>query len=330
MSSDSRGAVAFVRAHARWVGLVAGLVVAVLDVVGARSLGLGFELNGRGVTGWVWLYLAVSFGGLGFLVGWLFELRRRERMALAEVIRQTEELDRARLGLAQSEKLAALGQLAASISHEVRNPLAILRSTVQNMEEDRGSSEEMRRSCAFLRDEIDRLNHVTTSILALARPVAPRPSPVRAGELFDRVRLLAPLDVREKGLRLDARDRSEGAQLEADGDLLVQALLGLVTNAAQATPERGVVALEARRAGDDLVLSVLDSGPGIAAADRDRIFEPFYSTRRDGHGLGLAVVRQIAHAHGARVEVGDNEGGGARFSIVLPALPDLTVAPGRR
>ncbi len=69
----------------RWIGLAAGLLVAVLDVVGARALGLAFELNGRAVTGWVWLYLAVSFGGLGFLVGWLLELRRRERAASAEV-----------------------------------------------------------------------------------------------------------------------------------------------------------------------------------------------------------------------------------------------------
>src|SRR5262245_61902276 len=142
MSPASHGAARFAREHARWVGLVAGLVVAVLDVVGARTLGISLELNGRDITGWVWLYLAVSFGGLGFLVGWLLELRRRERDALAEVLRQSEALDRARLGLAQSEKLAALGQLAASISHEVRNPLAILRTTVQNMEEDPGSSEE--------------------------------------------------------------------------------------------------------------------------------------------------------------------------------------------
>jgi signal transduction histidine kinase len=303
----------------RWIGLVAGLVVAELDVLAARWLGLAFELNGRAVTGWVWLYLAVSFGGLGFLIGWLLELRRRERAASAQVLRQAEALERARLGLAQSEKLAALGQLAASISHEVRNPLAILRSTVQNLEEDAASSEEVRRSCAFLRDEIDRLGRVTGSILGLARPVAPRPRPVRAAELLDRVRLLAPLEVRAKALRLEVDDRSSGAEIEADADLLSQALLGLLANAAQAAPERGTVTLAARYSAGELALSVLDDGPGVPLADRERVFEPFYSTRPEGHGLGLAVVRQIARAHGARIEVGDREGGGARFSIVLPA-----------
>jgi signal transduction histidine kinase len=303
----------------RWIGLAAGLLVAVLDVVGARSLGLAFELNGRAVTGWVWLYLAVSFGGLGFLVGWLIELRRRERAASAEVLRQAEALDRARLSLAQSEKLAALGQLAASISHEVRNPLAILRSTVQNLEEDAGSTDDVRRSCVFLRDEIDRLGRVTGSILGLARPLAPRPGRVRPGDLFERVKLLQPLEVREKGLRLEVRDASGAAEIGADADLVSQALLGLVTNAAQAAPERGCITLEARSTGDEIALSVSDDGPGVPVADRERIFEPFYSTRRDGHGLGLAVVQQIARAHGARIEVAGNEAGGARFSIVFPA-----------
>jgi signal transduction histidine kinase len=115
------------------------------------------------------------------------------------------------------------------------------------------------------------------------------------------------------------RDQSGGAEVEVDADLLCQALLGLVTNAAQAAPEGAVVTLEARRAGDEVALSVLDTGPGVIEADRERIFEPFYSTRKDGHGLGLAVVRQIARAHGAAVWVGDNPGGGACFSILLPA-----------
>jgi two-component system, NtrC family, sensor histidine kinase HydH len=313
----------------RWIGLALGLLVAVLDVAGARSMGLAFDLNGRAVTGWVWLYLAVSFGGLGYLVGWLVELRRRERSALEELRRQTEALDRARLGLAQNEKLAALGQLAASISHEVRNPLAILRSTIQNMEEDPESSEEVRRSCVFLREEIDRLSRVTSSILGLARPLTPHPALVGAGELLERVKLLAPLQVREKGLRLEVRDQSEGASVEVDADLLTQALLGLVTNAAQAAPEGGAVTLEARRDGHDVALSVLDNGPGVPDSDRERIFEPFFSTREGGHGLGLAVVRQIARAHGAAVWVGSNPGGGACFSIVLPAR-DAAIATSSR
>jgi signal transduction histidine kinase len=197
--------------------------------------------------------------------------------------------------------------------------LAILRSTLQNLEEDAGNPEEVRRASVFLRDEIDRLARVTGSILGFARPLTPRPSSVRVAELLERVRALPPLEVREKNLRLELRDASDGARVDVDADLLSQALLGLVTNAAQAAPTQGVVTVEAVEERGAIVLAVLDDGPGVPAAERERVFEPFYSTRKEGHGLGLAIVRQIAGALGARVEVGDARGGGARFSIVLPA-----------
>ena len=122
------------------------------------------------------------------------------------MLRQTAALDRARLGLAQSEKLAALGQLAASISHEVRNPLAILRTTVQNLEEDPGSPDEVRRSCAFLRDEIDRLGRVTarsSGSRARWRLDPDRCGPASCSSAFG---CSQPLEVREKGLRFEVRD----------------------------------------------------------------------------------------------------------------------------
>ena len=172
------------------------------------------------------------------------------------------------------KRLATIGERVTAVAHEVRNPLAILRSTLQNLEEEAGSADDVRRSCAFLRDEIDRLGRVTGSILGLARPVVPRPGRVRAGELFDRVKLLSPLEVREKELRLEIRDASGGAEIDADGDLLGQALLGLVTNAAQAAPERGRVALEAHASRGEIALSVSDNGPGIPPADRERISRP--------------------------------------------------------
>ena len=110
----------------------------------------------------------------------------------------------------------------------------------------------------------------------------------------------------------------QGAGNRAALDQNGQALLGLVTNAAQAAPERGRVTVEAVREGTEVTLAVEDDGPGVPESERERIFEPFYSTRSDGHGLGLAVVRQIARAHGARLEVSSNGGAGARFSITLP------------
>lgn len=317
MSGDRRGLLDPLVRRARWIGLVAGFLLAALDTVAARSAGITFQMSGRDVTAVVWLYLTLSFGGLGFLVGYLLEVRRRERLALAALGRRTATLEGLRLRLAQSEKLAALGQLAAMIAHELRNPLAIIRSTVQNLEEDAGDPEEVRRSCGFVRQEIDRLGRVISSLLAFARPLEPRLRDVTVEDLLERVELLAPPELRAKEIRFEVRDRCNGATLRIDQDLISQALVGLLSNAAQATPRGGLVVLEAREQESGVVLAVRDSGPGVPPGERHRIFEPFFSTRDDGHGLGLAVARQIADAHGAGLSVGDDAAGGACFSLEL-------------
>jgi signal transduction histidine kinase len=317
--SSLRGLLSPLARHARWTGLVAGLVVAAFDLASARRLGVTFELSGRDATNEIGLFLAVSFGGLGLLIGYLVELRRREREALERVRTQSKRLDDLRRRLAQTEKLAVMGQLSAAIAHELRNPLAIMRSSLQNLEEEADDADEVRRVCGFVREEIDRINRVASSILGFARPLEPQLVGVGVDEVLRRVELLTPPEIHEKHIAFEVVDHTRGARIVADGDLLGQALLGLVDNAAKASPARGRVVLEAGREGDDVVLAVRDSGPGVPDAERGRIFEAFYSTRADGHGLGLAVAREIASVNGAALAVLDNEGGGACFTVTLPA-----------
>ena len=107
--------------------------------------------------------------------------------------------------------------------------------------------------------------------------------------------------------------------LAVDGDLVCQVLVGLLSNAAQASAPGGAVTVRAAAVGDGVELSVSDEGPGIAPELRDRVFEPFFTTRADGTGLGLAVARQIVEAHGGHIDVGERAGGGARFTLRLPA-----------
>jgi signal transduction histidine kinase len=106
--------------------------------------------------------------------------------------------------------------------------------------------------------------------------------------------------------------------ITADGDLVCQVLLGLLSNAGQAVPAGGSVTVAARAAADAVELAVSDDGPGIPADIRSRIFEPFFTTRPRGTGLGLAVVRQIVEAHGGSIDVGERAGGGACFTVRLP------------
>ena len=311
----------------RWLLAIGGLAISVLDTVAAIALDVELSLNGSDITFYIWIYLALSFGGLGFLLGVLLEQRQRARAAKSAIAQQMTRLGTLQARLSQAEKLATLGQLSATIAHEIRNPLAVIRSSVQNIAEVAG--DEARESCQFALTEIDRLNRVTSSMLDFARPLQPQCERVAVLEVFERVQLLATPLLADKQLQLIAStmDDEPGAHLEPkdaltadmDLDLVCQALIGLIANAAAVSQDGQSVTLEACRTDDDqLALSVVDRGPGVPEEARERLFEPFFTTGKRGNGLGLAVVRDIARAHQGDVAVFDREGGGARFTLTLP------------
>lgn len=298
-----------------WIGGLAGTAMATLDAFGAAAVGVHFEIGGADVTLAIWLYLVVSLGGLGWVVGLLVQMRRRERA-------QAAALAAAHGRLARNETLAALGQFASTVAHEVRNPLAIIRSTVQEARDDAGHDPAaVREGCALALDEIDRLDRVIDGVLDLARPLTVDARPVPVEGLLRQVGALGDRLLSDRGCSL--RTEAVADAVQADPDLVAQALLSLVANAAAVTPPGGLIRLTAARAGDRVTLAVLDQGPGVPAEQRGRIFEPFFTTRTEGTGLGLAVVRHIAKAHGGGVEVGDAPGGGARFDLSLPRAVEV-------
>jgi signal transduction histidine kinase len=290
-----------------------GIVVGAIDtVVLGQLLGVTFSSQGRDVTLVVFGYLAVSFSLLGWWVGSAVETRRRERAALA-ALEQTRER------VAQAERLALLGQLAAAISHEVRTPLAIVRSSVQNVAESLPESDlTSKKSCTFALEEIDRLTRVTSLLLGFARPIKVQRARVGVSTLFDRTELLARRLLDKKQLSLERSAGAAPLEAELDADLICQVLLGLIANAAEAAPERGKVVLEAKREAGALELSVTDTGPGVPPELREKIFDAFFTTRSEGTGLGLAVAKQLVEAHGGKLSVAERPGGGgARFAITL-------------
>ena len=306
--------------RARWWGAACGALLALTDVATLGWLGVAFDMNGRDVTWLVLAFFGSSFTVLGYLVGALLDGRRRVRRDAAIIQAQTEAIAAARARLAESEKLATLGQLAAAIAHEVRNPLAVIRSAAQGLGETaRPDDADAARASAFITAEVDRLANVVTSLLAFARPLRPALRPVGVGELFDRALLLARDDLATKQLRVHRSDAPDLPAARADPDLVCQVLLGLLANAAESVPPGGELVLEGHAADGAVELVVADSGPGVPADLRERIFEPFFTTRPRGTGLGLAVARQIVEAHGGRIAVADGPRGGARFTVRLPA-----------
>jgi two-component system, NtrC family, sensor histidine kinase HydH len=284
----------------RWIGAAAGIGVGLGDIALSAALGVDFRLAGRDVTAWVAAYLCASYAALGYFIGALTELRKRDVELTA--------------ALGRSERLAMLGELSAALAHELRNPLAMLRSSLQNLSEAQPNAKER---CLGLISEVDRMSGVIRGVLNLARPVeVTRTRAVEVGQLFERTRPLAEA-LLERRIGFDA-DGAHDAVIKGDAELLRQLLLGLLANAATYSPEEGSIRVHAARLPEAVEVAVEDRGPGVDAAMRERIFEPFVTTREEGVGLGLAVARRIVVAHRGQIRVEAREGGGARFVVRLP------------
>jgi signal transduction histidine kinase len=305
----------------RWWGAFAGLLAGLFDAGMLAALGVTFSVNGRDVMWLIGVYFGGSFAVLGFLLGTVAAARRRDRQAAAVIQAQTETIAGARARVLQNEKLAALGQLAAAIAHEVRNPLGVIRSAAQGLSEGLASDDaDGRRACSFITAEIDRLTNVVSSLLAFARPPRIDAQPVTVDALLQRARLLAGAELGNKPVQLRCDEPPHLPPVRADADLLCQVLLGLVVNAVEATPAGSEVRIDACAAADGVEIAVSDRGPGVAPELRERIFDPFFTTRPRGTGLGLAIAKQIVEAHGGRIQVGERAGGGARFAVYLPTV----------
>jgi two-component system sensor histidine kinase HydH len=225
--------------------------------------------------------------------------------------------ERTRERSARRERLASLGELAATVAHEVRNPLGAIKGYAQLVEEGTGG-ETAQRAARTIRDECERMERTVTQVLGYARDAQPRLEPLELRALLDAElgRLAADAAAREVRLVRDYGD--EPVELRADRDQLARALGNLVHNALAASPPGARVVVGLRPERRQVELFVADEGPGVAEEDRARVFEPFFSRRAGGTGLGLALVRRIAEAHGGSVGVATRAAGGAEFVLRLP------------
>jgi signal transduction histidine kinase len=222
-----------------------------------------------------------------------------------------ESLRRSQAELVRNERLAATGRLAASVAHEVRNPLTGLRMTVQMLAEQSGD-EKTREAHAMMLREIDRLALTTEELLTFASPRPPRREPVDLARLAgETLAFLAPQLEHARVAAKVERDPGLPESLLLDGNKVRQLFFNLVLNARQAVVRDGHVTVrlrwDAKRA--TAVIEVSDDGPGIPAEVRARLFEPFVSSKPSGGGLGLAIAKQIAEEHGGGITFETSEKG---------------------
>ncbi len=220
----------------------------------------------------------------------------------------------------RKERLAAIGELAAGMAHEIRNPLASLSGSLQVLKENTSLTGEEGHLMNIALEETDRLNGIVTEFLTYARPKEPAKQGCDLGTIVkDTVRLVKNSREFREDIKLVTQLPDYPLLLEADPGQLRQVLLNLTLNAVQAIPGEGCVEIRARYGTDSVVIEVLDEGEGIAREDMDKIFYPFYSTKGGGAGLGLAIVYRIVEEHGGLVKVESEPGAGSRFTVELPA-----------
>lgn len=252
----------------------------------------------------------VFYLGIGTLAGFLVDRGQRER----------DKKQRLELELVEAERHASAGRTAAGIAHEVRTPLASVQGSLEILAEDYGASHPRRPYFDILVQETGRLKRVMDEFLDLNRPVSVEAIPTDLGPFLEECRsALRPLaDSKGVALRLETPGTVTAPM---DRERMRQVVTNLLRNGIQACREGGAVTLAWGRHGDGLVLTVEDDGPGIAPQDLGRIFEPFFTRRDEGVGLGLSLARQIAKAHGGSVEAENRPQGGARFTLRIPEKP---------
>jgi len=233
------------------------------------------------------------------------------------------ELRRAREDLVNAAKFAFVGELAAGVAHEVRTPLGVLRTSAQVLGKSLPEAESKNRELATMMiEEVDRLERVVAGLLELARP---RPLEVEATRLDDvlaRAVEFVETQAAEKDIAISADLSVPQSAALCDGEQIYQVALNLVFNAVQILPRGGRIWISTTREKDGMVgFSVRDDGPGIAAELHERIFSPFFTTREDGTGLGLALVRRVVEAHHGTISLDSAPGRGTMFTVALPTAP---------
>ena len=229
----------------------------------------------------------------------------REQRRLAEQVRQ-------------AERLAALGQLAGGLAHEVRNPLAIVRATAQILRRKLREQAEVADHVRIVLLEADRIDRLVGELLTYASPQAPQRTLVSIADVVGDLATAVASVALQHAVTLELDLPPALPAVLADAEHLRQALLNVVLNAIQASPPGHAVLLHGGVAAGRLVIHVDDRGAGIPAAIRHRVFDPFFTTRDEGTGMGLAVVARIVSEHEGTIAVQDRPGGGTRIAIQLP------------
>ena len=314
--------------RATWAGVA--FLLGLGDFLLLKLFGVTMFVGDWDVTFEVVVLFAGNFAGLGWVIGALME-QRSELEEQADVIRdQYDELRATQKRAVEHEKLAAVGRLAAGVAHEVRNPLGVIRTSADMLEEEL-EDPQSQSAARYICEEVDQLDDFVGRLLDFTRPLEPELEAVDVGNLVDRVAREARDAEAAEGVEVETTVES-GLEIDGDPDLLGRLLSGLLHNALEAVGPGGTVVIRASRREGEMTFDVADDGPGVPEEECDAIFEPFHTTKSEGTGLGLAMAKKIAEVHGGDLGYvpGEGAGTGGEGACFRLSLSTETARGGRR
>jgi len=265
---------------------------------------------------------------IGFMTGFLAERERRQKERAQAAVRQLEEsYDKLRQQadqildieeqLRRADRLTALGELSAGMAHEIRNPLGSIRGTAEILQDGFDPDDKRYEFAHILVQEVDRLNGVVQDFLTFSRPEPPEEKLFQPQEVLEEIVHLVQQPARKQQVEL-VLEVAETPPLCGHREQLKQVFLNLMLNALQVMPDGGRLTVAVSEADESTVVRFIDTGPGISEAVRERIFNPFFTTRSEGTGLGLAITQRIVSAHKGTIEIEQTSAQGTVFKLTLP------------
>jgi two-component system sensor histidine kinase HydH len=274
-------------------------------------------------------YLAVDRHTVGSFTPAELELIQAFAHQVAQTIynaRLYSDLRNAQAQLIQRERLAALGQMAATVAHELRNPLMGIRMGVEYFVRDVTDTAPQRRAATLMQANIDRIDRIVDDILYVARAPEPVLSPGLLRTVIEDELARWELSLAEKHIQCETHLAADLPPVLLDPDQMARLFTNLISNSLDALAGKGTIHIRLFRQEQFQVIIFADNGPGLSLEHVARVFEPFFTTKSRGTGLGLSIVKQIVEDHRGTIQVWSQVGEGTRFTISLPQMKEDTDA----
>ncbi len=279
----------------------------------------------------------ILFNIVGGITGFLSDQEKKYRKRLQKTASgleeslKTQQIQAERIveieeQLRRAERLSTVGELAAIMAHEIRNPLGSIKGTVEILKDDFQPGERKYEFLEILVKESNRLNNFVEDFLRLAKPQTIRPGRCNISEQLTTIVTLVAAEAKSRNVRIEY-EPVKLPVIEGDEDKLRQAFLNIVLNSLQAAPKGGTVIISATLEGKDgdkshwINICFTDNGPGVTSEVRQQLFKPFFTTKAEGVGLGLVITKRIVEGHGGSVELKSVPGEGTTLCVRLPLTP---------